>query len=94
MSLSETVTVLFDISDRHDSCIFHALGHTLIEVIDGEQRLSAVVTPHGDREFGESGPVGSCQTIGRNRVVIEVADVPVELAEAEGYAAPACTGCG
>lgn len=86
MSLSTTTTVLISLTDRHDSCLVHALGRTLVEVIDGEPKLSVGVTLH-DGELGPVFDVGSCQTIGRNRVVIEVHGVPVVLAEAEGYAA-------
>jgi hypothetical protein len=86
MSQSETTTVLFDLSDRPDSCLIHALGRILVEVVNGEQRLSAGVTLHDKHMFRDSVPVGTCQVIGRNRVVIEIHDVFVELAEAEGYA--------
>lgn len=87
MSLSKTTTVRFDLADRYDACLIHAFGRTLIEVVAGEPQLAAGVQLT-EGTFNTPTSVGGCQVIGRNRLVIEVRDVPMALAEAEGYAGP------
>jgi hypothetical protein len=85
VSLSKTITVRFDLSDRYDACLIHALGRTIVEVVAGEPQLAANVQLHGGT-FNAITLAGSCAVLGQNRVIIEVRDVPRELAEAVGYA--------
>lgn len=87
MSHSATTTVRFEPVDRHDACHIFALDRSLVTIANGAPHLPAGVQLL-QGSFGDAVPVGSCSVIGENRVVIEVQDVPVELATAEGYVGP------
>jgi hypothetical protein len=87
VSVSETATIRFDLNDKFDACHVFALGRSLVTIVNGEPSLPAGVQLL-QGTFGDAIRVGSCAVIGPNRVVIEVQDVPVELAIAEGYVGP------
>ena len=98
LDVSETVTVLLDVSDRADSCVIVFAGRTVLEQNDrnGGPTLGQNVTISSGEFVARSGP-GTCPTIGRNNVILAIHSVPLAIAVAAGICdngiyAPVMTG--
>ena len=80
-----TVTLLVNISSRPDSCLIVIGNRTILEQREPDSLpvFGAGVTIHSGSFRGISGP-GSCPTFGRNSVILEVRDVELADALAEG----------
>ena len=83
---TDLVTVLIDVSDRHDSCIVTIGDRVIAEQLthQGEPLLGFGVTIHSGGFTGKRG-LGQCPTLGKNTAVLSVSGVPRTSALAAGW---------